>query len=425
MIGDAALPPGVRPSSTATVERHGVFYTAARWTPDDLRGLSRYLAAEGRAALGQLSWERLLDAWTRTVELYLDPGSKERRRLDSALARFCRLSPEGLAAALQAVLGGVRRGPAHELLRQATRAAGDPVLVILASNLPALAVQPLLPALALRRPVILKSPSSEPLFAPAFVHTLVEHEPLLGRAVAALTWPGGQQALEAPLLEGAGRILAYGESETLEDLERRASGKVFGYGPKTSLAAVAGTVDPAEVASGLARDIALFDQRGCLSVQAVYTSGRAGPLAEALAAELRRAAERWPPGPLDPVSVAGVQQIRSEAQMRGLLRPDLPIDVGTVVVEPHPDFQPSPGVRTVRLHRLERLERLPEILAPWAGRLQGVALAGEEARALGPALEGLGVSRLAQPGELQSPDALWHNGGVHPLEVLRGRPPAS
>ncbi|MEE8278862.1 MAG: acyl-CoA reductase, partial [Thermoanaerobaculia bacterium] len=79
----------------------------------------------------------------------------------------------------------------------------------------------------------------------------------------------------------------------------------------------------------------------------------------------------------------------------------------------------------VRLHRLERLERLPEILAPWAGRLQGVALAGEDARALGPALAGLGVSRLAQPGELQSPDALWHNGGVHPLEVLRGRPPAS
>ena len=122
--------------------------------------------------------------------------------------------------------------------------------------------------------------------------------------------------------------------------------------------------------------------------------------------------------PSDPVSVAAVQQIRSEAQMRGLILPELPIDVGTVVVEPQLDFRPSPGVRTVRVHPLDRADRLPEILAPWAGQLQGAALAGDDAWALEKDLEALGISRCTGPGKLQTPDALWHNGGVHPLLAL-------
>ncbi|MGB6639692.1 MAG: acyl-CoA reductase, partial [Thermoanaerobaculia bacterium] len=115
---------------------------------------------------------------------------------------------------------------------------------------------------------------------------------------------------------------------------------------------------------------------------------------------------------------AAVQQIRSEAQMRGLIKPELAIDVGTVVVEPQLDFRPSPGVRTVRVHPLDRTDRLPEILAPWAGQLQGAALAGDDAWALQKNLEALGISRCAEPGQLQTPDALWHNGGVHPLITL-------
>ena len=100
-----------------------------------------------------------------------------------------------------------------------------PVLAVLASNLPALAVQPLLPALALRRPVLLKSPSSEPLFAPAFLAALTRREPRLAGAVAAATWPGGDAELEAPLLAAAGAVVAYGGAEALADLARRAAGK--------------------------------------------------------------------------------------------------------------------------------------------------------------------------------------------------------
>lgn len=356
--------------------------------------------------------EELLAAWGDTVEAFLDPGSPERRALDPELARSSRLSPEGLSAALEAVLGGVRPGPASALLAEAEELprGGGPVLVVLASNLPGLAVQPLWPALVLRRPVLLKSPSSEPFFAPAFLDALTRREPRLKEAVAAATWRGGDEVIEAPILERATTIIAYGEEPALADLERRAPGKVVRYGPKASLAVVD---DP----EGLARDVALFDQRGCLSVAAVYTSGDAEKLARRLAEDLAELARRWPPGPADPAALAVVQQARLEAEMRGLWMADLPVLSGTVLVDPDPAFRPSPGLRTVRVHPVD-LKRIPAILSPWKGKLQGAALAGEDAWRLAPALTELGISRCAVPGELQSPDVTWHNGGIHPLRAL-------
>jgi hypothetical protein len=401
-------------------------------TPQALGAAVAALACRGSEALADVGPAALLAAWAETVEAFLDPGSPERRALAPALARRCRLSPAGLAAGLAAVLGGVREAPATALF---DRARGLPpgsrgaVLAVLAGNLPALAVQPLLPALALGRPVFLKSPSTEPFFAPAFLAALTRREPRLGAAVAAAAWPGGDTALEAPVLAGVETVLAYGGLAALDDLERRASGKLVRYGPKTSLALVGKEVDPAAVAPGLARDVALFDQRGCLSIAAVYTAGDPEELAARLAAALGELARQWPPGPAETAAAAAVQQLRATAEMRGrtVLFPGRALGqglgAGTVIVEPEPAFHPSPGLRTVRVHPLPDLAAIPAILAPWQGRLQGAALAGADAWGLAgnfAGLASLGISRTAAPGELQSPDAAWHNGGVDPLAVLAG-----
>ncbi|HEV7667834.1 MAG TPA: acyl-CoA reductase [Thermoanaerobaculia bacterium] len=383
--------------------------------------------AAPQPALARLPEERLIAAWSETVEAFLDPKSPERRSLDPDLLRSCRLSPEGLEAGLAAVLGGVREAPFRTLLRAAAArrpvASGGSgfVLAILAGNLPGLAVQPLAAAVALRRAALLKSSSAEPWFAPAFLAALAAREEAFAGAYAAATWPGGNSRIEGPILERAGRVLAYGDQATLDDLARRAPGKLVGYGPKTSLAVVgAHEAGMGDLAAGLARDVALFDQRGCLSIAAVYTTLPAMELADALAAELARLARIWPPGPAEPQDLAAVQQLRLSAELRGLhVRGSSPSE-GTVIVEPDPRFVPSPGLRTVRIHPLDDLARLPALLSPWANRLQGVALAGSEAKALRPALAALGVSRFARPGELQHPDASWHNGGIHPLDALRG-----
>jgi hypothetical protein len=422
MLRDAFLPPALARSREPRLRRveRPVSYLATRWTPKSLAKLTAALC-EGAAALREIPTEDLLAAWGDTVATFLRSGSLERRALDPSLARLCGLSREGLKAGLEAVLGGIRHEPATALAAQARRAApaeAGPVLAVLAANLPGLAVQPLLPALLLRRPVLLKSPSAEPLFAPAFLSALARREPRLAGAVAAATWAGGDVELEEPVLAAVGTVLAYGEQEALDDLERRAPGKVIGYGPKTSLAVIGAQVDPREAAEGLARDIALFDQRGCLSIATVYTAGDAAVLAERLAAALIDLARRWPPGPPVRSVMAAVQHARLEAEMRGLRQSSLPLRDGTVIVDPDPRMRPSPGLRTVRVHPLADLSRLSGLLEPWRGRLQGAALAGEDAWGLEPALKELGISRRAPPGELQSPDATWHNGGINPLQAL-------
>ncbi|MEO7975401.1 MAG: acyl-CoA reductase, partial [Thermoanaerobaculia bacterium] len=171
---------------------------------------------------------------------------------------------------------------------------------------------------------------------------------------------------------------------------------------------------------GLARDIALFDQRGCLSVQAVYTEGDPEELAAALAWALALESARLPHGPIDPATAAAVQQLRAESELRNGAHegPGLDLAQGTVLIEKELGFRPVPGLRTVRVHGVRALGDALPALQPWKGRLQGAALAGPKALALADDLHLLSFSRLAPPGELQSADATWHNGGIDPLAVF-------
>ncbi len=420
MIHDAACPPGLD-LPVGAIEREGVFYTSAQWTGDSMASLIGHLIRYGPAALRGSSTEDLRSAWNATVADFLDPRTPTSSTLRPTLSRFCQLSPAGLDAAFEAILGGVGPSVTHSLFDQA-RPRGDLglVTVFLAGNLPALAVQPLLPAMALRRPVLLKSPSSEPLFAAAFVRALHDRLPELAHAVAATTWKGGDLALETAVLARSQTVVVYGDANTVSSLEAQVGDRCLAYGPKVSIAIVDREACNSATADGLASDIALLDQRGCLSIQAVYTDGDARELADLLAAALVRRAEAWPAGPPNPVAAAGVHQLRTDARMRGLHQPSLDLAVGTVIVEPLGAFQPSPGLRTVRVHPVEAVEGVPELLSPWRGSLQGAALAGERAWTLETTLAGLEISRCASPGSLQSPDALWHNGGRHPLEALGG-----
>ncbi|HKI85116.1 MAG TPA: acyl-CoA reductase, partial [Thermoanaerobaculia bacterium] len=281
--------------------------------------------------------------------------------------------------------------------------------------------QSLLPALAVGRPVIAKSPSEEPFFAPAFAAALSAADAHLAAALAVLRWRGGDDELETVVLDRAGRILAYGDETSTASLARRGASKTITYGPKASLAVVGETADLGRAAAGLARDVALFDQRGCLSVHAVFTASDATKLAGRLAEELSRLAETLPPGPAVPSEVAGLRQALAEAELRGLEHVSLGWPTsghGTVIVDPEPHLRPSPGLRCVRVHPLPDLSRLPGLLASWSGKLQGAALAGEGAWELVPALTALGFSRFTAPGDLQATDALWFNGGIDPLAAL-------
>ncbi len=396
-------------------------------TAAELAATAAHLAARGPRALAALPIARRLALWEETVAAFLEPGSAERSALLPRLLASSRLSPEGLTEGLEIVLGGASGAAAAAMARRAAelpaavpeRLAG----VILAGNLPALAVQSLLPALLLGRPLLLKSASSEPWFAPALVAALVAREPSLADAFAAVAFAGDDTAALQAAFDAVDPLLAYGGAPAVFGLAARFGGRLVAHGPKASVAFVGADVDLVGTARGLARDIALFDQRGCLSVQAVYTAGDPEELASALAWALRLESARLPHGPIDAATAAAVQQLRAAADMQqgkgGELRMELA--VGTVLVESATFFRPVPGLRTVRVHGIAKLSDALPALAEWKGKLQGAVLAGPTADELAASLPLLGFSRLAPPGELQSADAGWANGGIDPLEVFTAR----
>ncbi|MEM8963025.1 MAG: acyl-CoA reductase, partial [Acidobacteriota bacterium] len=341
---------------------------------------------EQRQAFLALSTESIRRAWITTIETLLDRSDPIRQRLVAPLTRGCGLSAPGLDAALDIMLGGVIGPATDRLFASVSPDEIDdprPDVVILAGNIPALAVQPLLAALVQRRPVVLKSPSNEPVFAPALVNALGEHLPDVTRMIAAVTWPGGDASVEQPLFAHARKVVAYGGGETIEALHRQLGDRLLALGPKMSIALVDATdpdVELSTVARRLARDIALFDQNGCLSVQAVCTQPSATrALATALGEALEELASTLLPGPIDPARASAIHQLRATTAMAARFVAPTRLEHGTVVVAPplpEDGLQPSPGARTVRIHPIDQPDDLAAELRAWRGHLQGIAVAG-------------------------------------------------
>jgi acyl-CoA reductase-like NAD-dependent aldehyde dehydrogenase len=350
---------------------------------------------------------RAAERWRR------DPELGER------LPGHARLAPEtveiGVATAAEAL-------DADALLALAERELGasgsrGPRLVahVLASNVPALA----LPAIALGClagvGVLVKSGRADPVSAPVFHRALSAEDPELASTVVATYWHGGDVATEEALLESADVIVATGRDDTVVALARRFGDRVIAHGERVSavvlgLAALAGAD---AIASHIALDVALHDQRGCLSPHVVYVEGRARGFAERLAAALDVVAARMPPGPFSDAERAAHRTAIAAAEWDGASV--LAGAAGTVLLDERSDFRAAPGRRTVWVRPLAPLR---DVLLP--GRIECVGLAGHEADL--DALRRLGVSRVCPPGRMQRPPLSWPRGQRAPLRTLLGLP---
>ena len=362
----------------------------------------------------------LLAAWNDTLAAFLDPGSPERRQLDSGLLQSTGLSQAGLDHGLRSIGAGLLGEHATaELARPHRQNENGFSLVVLPAEPPGLILQSLLPALAARAPVLFKSSRAEPRFAPAFLAALGQRLPALGHAYAVATWTGGDPEVEAPLHATARLVVAYGGEETVGALQAAAPGPIVTFGPKLSVGWVGPGADPERAARGMAFDIATFDQRGCLSVQAVFVApAAASAFATALASALDELATELPPGHGDPANRAGVRLAREDADLRGLTWYGNKLDAGTVILENDVRISPSPGLRTVRVHPAEGVPPLED----WKGRLQGLAIAGHLPPAIQDTFHEAGVCRFAPAGALQTTDAAWRNDGIDlAAEFARGQ----
>ena len=200
--------------------------------------------------------------------------------------------------------------------------------------------------------------------------------------------------------------------------------RLVGSGHRLSVAALGpGAQDGAALAAaaeGIALDVALWDQQGCLSPLAVYVVGGCDTASDRVAEGLARALEalerRLPRGKLDPEAGAAFLHECDSAELRAAAGGRVRLLGGVlqrfaVVREADAALRPAPLHRFVRVHPVADAPALRAALLPLGPHLAGVALAGfgPGADALARGLADLGASRLCRPGELQAPPLAWRH----------------
>jgi hypothetical protein len=391
----------------------------------DAGEIRRRPAHERLAALARVldGWRERASPWRRGLEEELPACTgfspeNVRAGLDLALAP---LSGDALHALVARELGGVAslEGSAGTLVRGFETCA-----VLLAGALPTPTLVALVAPLALGSGVLAKTSLHDPVTAGWLARSLGEVDPGLGACLAVASFRGDDAACTDALLE-ADCVVASGSDETIARLRPRVlpPRRFVARGHRVSVAALGPEAvhgEPlASCAAGLALDVALWDQLGCLSPVSVFAlGGRAGGdrVAEALAEALERAGRRLPRGRLAPEAAAAVAREREEAEFRVAAGCDVRVFAGaswTVVREDDARARPAPLHRFVRVVPLAGSADLVEALRPLGAHLAGVALAGfgSESIDIARSLAELGASRLCAPGRLQAPPLAWHQDG--------------
>jgi hypothetical protein len=240
-----------------------------------------------------------------------------------------------------------------------------------------------------------------------------------GRCIALEVWPGGSPEFDAALCDGADAVVAFGSDATIAALRARTPpGTPFhGYGHRLSIALILQGADEPEAAAGLARDVLLYDQQGCLSASLLFVEGdvdEATRFGEHLAQALDEQAGRWQLGPRDAEGCARVRVVRETA----LFAPDARVwgDPGcrwSVLLAPGMRPEPHGGECVVPIYPFTEMADLDRLLRPLRAALQGAAVAGPSSRmpAAAEILARAGVSRICAPGALQVPSFAWHHNG--------------
>jgi hypothetical protein len=310
--------------------------------------------------------------------------------------------------------------------------------VLLAGAIPMPTLLSMIAPLALRSPVLAKTAARDPITAPVVARSIAAVDAQLARCVEVVAFPGADAAGMAAFLE-ADCVLATGSDATIAAVaaRMRADRALLRHGHRVSIALLGpDACDGAaltDAARGLALDVALWDQQGCLSPIAVYVASDTSAcrrVGAALARELAALAPGLPRGEVDAGAAALFAHERDSAELRAAAGTDVLLHTArdggfAVVCEPDASARPAPLHRFVRIHPIPAPAALAPALGPLAGHLAGVALAG-----FGPAeapirgqLKKLGVSRTCAPGALQSPPLAWPRDGLPVLaSLIRSEP---
>lgn len=427
-----------------------------------LRSLSTRRGGSAATVQGDTDAVRRARSLGAVGRRFLDPDDELRR---DALALLPQTS--GLSGAMsEVVLDGMAADWVPErLVRLLTEELGDPspldrfvdrgdrsvmavaprlCVQLVAGSVPGVGVSALLRSLLLGAPTLLKPGLGDVVLPVLFAQALAEEDPALAARLAVVYWPGGETDMEDAALSPADVAVVYGSDRTVASVEARvrAGTRFVGYHHREGVGVVgAGVLGSAPVAarcaSDVARAVALFDQRGCVSPRVVYVEAApvaplaTGPAAFArlLAVAFERLEADLPSGSLDRTERSGVHQLRGTAEMLSAGLEGGPADTWvahggaapwTVVYDPDRALETSCVGRTVVVRPFRGLEDLIAMLEPAGPHLQTVGVAGLGDRMLEVAawVGRIGASRVTSFASVPFPSPWWHHDGRGPLSDL-------
>ncbi len=403
-------------------------------TPTQIKEVTEHLRHHAAPRLQDYSHEDIIGALVETARLWLSEDSFYMATALEFLPDITGYSRPVVEYYLRHLLSQLNVDGLNRLIDQTPLATHHTpsrlVTHFCAGNIPGLAIEAIIFSLLARAPAFIKVSSDEPLLAALFARSLEEINPDIAKCLAAAWWPGGSVELDVAACELADVVVATGDDVTIEALRKVTppGARFVAHPHKVSIGVVSKDFINTETAASIAKDVALFDQQGCLSPQVVFIESPDASAAQSFALMVHRALEevagQFPTGRLPTGELTHLQQVCSALDIAGIKTwktSTIPFRIVALDEGRSATWQPLSLRGGVILHPVASLARVPELLHPLADRLQaiGVAVTDAELALLKPMLYTLRVSRLCQLGEMQTPPLGWHADQINPIECLQ------
>lgn len=242
--------------------------------------------------------------------------------------------------------------------------------------------------------VHLKAPAADPSLCRTLSETFSEEQ-------LPVTWSTHR---EIPPVDA---IIAFGADDTVKSIsEAHPTIPVVKYGHRFSIAVVTG--DPRQAAGPLAIDVARYDGRGCMAPTAVFTTGNADLLMDALTDTLTQMEQRYPRGRVEP----GLgPEWRRRIGLAKVLGKTKVAPEWAITISPPEFFVPTSLPRMVNIHPVDALDHLRELLSPYEPWLS--TLGTDHADITIP-----GIHRICRLGWMQAPSIPRNHDGRPMLSGL-------
>jgi len=290
------------------------------------------------------------------------------------------------------------------------------VLHILSASVPTTAIEAMILSIAAGVPCVIRTSAHERASARFFLNVLRMEAPELARHIAVVTWPHDNPAFATRIAEARPTVVFHGSDTSIQRFYQSLPTftRVHPFGHRISF----GLISPGAaltqetirlLAEDIARDVTLFEGRGCMSMQTLFVMPHAAQKDLALRIQdaliehgfptLREAFPRTPAP--DDIAAAQMQQI-GVAEFEGTVRqsPD-----GNALVWKTAALRSSPGWRHLHICSVPDFETLMDAISPHRHALStaGVYLDTRRAHSTAKLLAQAGVRRICPIGRMQRP----------------------